>query len=282
IILHYNDRVNNMILLSGGLFTIHATKASHESHTDTLADVVINRGLQYYQVSKLKGIINKYRVLFEEPDNLWQTTKLVEHEINTGNNKPINSSPYRTSMRERKEIQAQISEMLAKVVIRNSNSHWASPVVLVKKKSGEWRFCVDYRKLNNVRMDDKHLLPLIEDILTHLNGAIFFPSLDLKSGYWQIPVRESVKQQTAFVTSDGLFECNVLPFGLKTSPATFHRCLDRVLGGLKCNSCLIYLDDVIIMATDIEEHNRRLQEVFDRLKEAGLRLNPKKCNIGLQ
>lgn len=150
-------------------------------------------------------------------------------------------------------------------------------MVLVKKKDGSWRFCVDYRKVNAITHKDVYPLSIIDDILTYLGEATFFTNLDLFSGYWQIPIREQDKEKTAFVTPDGHYEFNVLSFGLCSAPATFQQMADIVFKDLKWKEILIYLDDIIVFSKTFEEHLTRLRKVFDRLRRAKLTLKPSKC-----
>ena len=152
--------------------------------------------------------------------------------------------------------------MLRQGIIRPSFSPWASPVVLVKKKSGDYRFCIDYRRLNAVTKRDVYPLPRMDDVFDRLAGAKFFSSLDLMSGYWQVPVAEADRSKTAFITPDGLYEFMRLPFGLNNAPSTFQRLMDRVLARLKWQMCLVYLDDVLIFEKTFEEHQKRLECVL--------------------
>ena len=148
--------------------------------------------------------------------------------------------------------------MLNQGVIRPSNSPWASPVVLVRKKDGTWRFCIDFRKLNSVTHRDAYPLPRIDATLDSLAGAKFFSTLDLASGYWQVELEEEDKEKTAFTTPHGLFEFNVMPFGLTNAPATFQRLMECVLAGLTTEHSLIYLDDIIVFSATFQEHLSRL------------------------
>lgn len=141
-------------------------------------------------------------------------THLAEHYIETGNSSPVHCTPYQVSEAERKIIVDQVEKMIADGVVRPSSSPWSSPVVLVRKRSGEIRFCVDYRRLNSVTQRDVYPLPRVEDVLGRLSGARYFTSLDLESGFWQLPVAEKHQEKTAFITPDGLFEFLRLPFGL--------------------------------------------------------------------
>ena len=170
--------------------------------------------------------------------------------------------------------------MLASDVIHPSNSPWASPVVMVKKKDGSLRFCIDFRQLNAATVKDAHPLPRIDDLLDALHGARWFSTLDLKSGYWQVPIMERDTEKTAFRTSSGqLYKFNQVPFGLCNAPATFSRLMDCILSGLHWETCLFYLDDIIVFSTTWEEHFVRLRQVFERLRHANLKLGAKKCSF---
>ena len=170
--------------------------------------------------------------------------------------------------------------MLSSNVIRPLNSQWASPVVMVRKKDGSLRFCVDFRQLNAATVKDAHPLPRIDDLLDALHGAKWFSTVDLKSGYWQVPITEQDKAKTAFRTSSGqLFEFNQVPFGLCNAPATFSRLMDHVLAGLHWETCLFYLDDIIVFSSTWEEHLARLRQVFQRLRHANLKLGADKCTF---
>ena len=170
--------------------------------------------------------------------------------------------------------------MLDLGAIRPSDSPWCSAVVLVKKKSGELRFCIDLRKLNARTVKDAYSLPRIDETLERLKGSCIFSSLDLKSGYWQVEIEEESKKYTAFTCGPlGFFECNRMPFGATNAPATFQKLMESCLGDLNLNWCIIYLDDVVVYAPTMEEHLKRLSRVFQKLKEVGLKLKPSKCQL---
>lgn len=229
------------------------------------------------QKAKLEALLAKYDDIFAyTPDQLGRSS-IVQHTIDTGDHQPIRLRSYRTSPSNREEIDKQISEMLDNGVISPSVSPWAAPVVLVKKSDGSMRFCVDYRKLNSITRKDSHPLPRITEALDALGGAQWFSTLDLRSGYWQISMSDDSKEKTAFITHNGLYEFNVLPFGLCNSPATFQRLMTHALRGLEWDICLVYIDDLIIFSRTFDDHLLHLEKVFKRLKEANVRLKPSKC-----
>ncbi|KZS07216.1 Uncharacterized protein APZ42_029109 [Daphnia magna] len=176
----------------------------------------------------------------------------AEHRINTGAAAPVHQPPYKSAWKERVIVQEQVDEMEKKGVIEPSNSPWASPVVLGKKKDGSWRFCVDYRRLNAISVKDVYPLPRIEETLSRMGYACIFSTIDLESGYWQVPLHEADKEKTAFVTPDGLYQFLVMPFGLASAPGTFQRMIYLVLAGLRWSICLVYLDDIIIYSSGIK------------------------------
>src|SRR5215469_2954036 len=169
--------------------------------------------------------------------------------------------------------------MLQQGIIEKSHSPWASPVVLVRKKNGKLRFCVDYRPLNKATKRDEYPLPRIDDMLDSLGGAAWFTSLDLASGYWQVEMNPNDREKTAFVTQFGTYQFTVMPFGLCNAPATFQRLMDEVLHDILWKFVVVYLDDLNIYLKTFEEHLQHLRIVFERLQKAGLRLNPEKCKF---
>lgn len=202
---------------------------------------------------------------------------VVEHTINVNNSNPIKQAPRRIPLKMRREVEQILEDTKRQKVIEESQSPWVSPAVMVKKKDGSIRFCVDYRKLNSVTSKDSYPIPRIDDMLDQLSGNSWFSSLDLKSGYWQVKIRPEDKEKTAFSIGNGLWQFTVMPFGLCNAPATFERLMEKVLQQLLFKICLVYLDDVIIFSGSFEEMLGRLRQVFLRLRMANLKLNPKKC-----
>ena len=207
-------------------------------------------------------------------------TDLVQHKIPTGEAAPVRQHPRRLPWTKREDCTKEVERLLDMGLISPSVSPWASPVVMVKKKDNSWRFCIDYRRLNNVTKKDSYPLPRIDDTLDALGGSRWFSTLDLASGYWQVEMDPADSEKTAFCTSGGgLFQWNVLPFGLTSAGATFERLMERVLSGLHWETCLIYLDDVIIFAKDFATHMERLDAVLSRIAKAGLKVSPSKCQL---
>ena len=231
------------------------------------------------QNAELNDVLRSYSDIFASSSLDLGHTSVVTHKIDTGDARPIKQAAYRVSQPQRVEIEKHISNMLDQDIISVSSSPWSSPVVLVKKKDGTTRFCVDYRKLNAVTRKDSFPLPRIDDALDALSGSSYFTTLDLQSGYHQVAMDPSSKDKTAFITHAGLYEFNVMSFGLTNAPPDFQRLMSRVLHGLEWKTCLIYIDDIIIFSSSFEEHLNRLCLVFSRLREAGLKLKPSKCHF---
>ena len=206
-------------------------------------------------------------------------TTVLEHTINTGTHPPVHQKLYPVPFAQRKVIQDHIDKMLKQGVIRPSNSPWSSPVVLVKKPDNTLRFCCDFRGLNAVTIKDTYPLPRTDDILATLGKTRFYSSLDLMAGYWQVGVAEQDRPKTAFITFGGLWEWNTLPFGLCNAPSLFQRLMERILAGILWNFCFCYIDDILVCSPTFEQHLDHLKQVFQRLRDANLKLKLKKCQF---
>lgn len=216
---------------------------------------------------------------FEKMGNGLGCTTLVEHKIVT-DAEPIKQRYYPVSPVVLKQIDKELQDMLDQDIIEPSSSPWSSPIVMVPKKDGSWRFCVDYRKLNKVTVRDSYPLPYVSTILDKLREAKYLSSLDIKSAYFQVPLEMSSREKTAFtVPFRGLYQFKRLPFGLHNAPATWQRLIDRVLGMDLEPYLFVYLDDVIIVTQTFEKHVEVVKEVFKRLIAAGLTLNREKCQF---
>ena len=224
-------------------------------------------------------LLNRYKDQFMHSHKTLGQTGLVKHQIHTGNNPPIKQRVRREPISMQGVVKEELQKMEEKGVIEPSTSPWASPIVLCKKKDGTVRFCIDYRKLNQITEKDAYPLPRIEDNLDALRGARWFSTLDLASGYWQVEMDENSKEHTAFCTKYGLYQFKVMPFGLCNAPGTFERLMETVLRGMQWERAVLYLDDIIIFSKDVDEQMDRLEEVFERLKKANLTLKSSKCHF---
>ena len=235
-----------------------------------------NSKLTADQQQALKDLLHKYRDVFAlTPDELGRTG-IIKYTIDTGDSAPIRSRPCRIPESKKATVNQHIDDMLARGIIRESPSPWAAPIVLVSKKDGGDRFCVDYRRLNAVTQKDSFPLPRIDSTLDALSGMSLLSTIDLFIGYWQCELDESAKPKTAFVSHGGLYEFEVLPFGVVNGSSYFQRVMECIFRGLTYETCLIYLDDVIIFSRIFEEHLLRLEEVFQRFRKVNIKLKPSK------
>ena len=225
----------------------------------------------------LEELLSEYHDVFSLDEDERGETDMIEFEINTGDELPRKQAARRIPYGAHQEVAEQLERMQKIGVIKPSKSPWSSPVVLVRKRDGTLRFCVDYRVLNSVTKPDVFPLPRINDLLDQLGKSKYYTTLDLVSGYWQIRVHANSQEKTAFATHQGLYEFRVMPFGVMNAPAVFQRLMQRVLSGLQFIS--VYLDDVIVYSETLAEHVSHLRIVFEHLRTAGLKLNPAKCRF---
>ncbi|CAM4944387.1 unnamed protein product [Rotaria socialis] len=212
------------------------------------------------QREQILKILWKYGKLFDisEPSKIDITLK---NAIDTGTHRPIHTPPYRKSNKDQETLNKETDKLLKNGIIEHSTSPWSSPVVLVKKKDGTTRFCVDYRRLNQITTKDAFPLPRIDDIYDQLTKATHFTKFDFKSGYFQVPLDKADRPKTAFSTRDGHFQFKVLPQGLTNGPPTFQRIVNQILGPNRRKHVLAYIDDIIIYSTNFSEHIRHIEEV---------------------
>ena len=222
-------------------------------------DLTGMEGWSNEQNQQMRNVFEDYHHLFALEDLEMGKTDLVKHVIKLDNPQPFRERYRRIPPHQYEEVKQHLKEMVEIGAIRKSQSPWVSAVVLVRKKTGELRFCIDLRKLNARTIKDAQTLPRIEDSLDSLGGAVIFTSLDLKSGYWQVELDEESIPLTAFTVGPlGFYECLRMPFGLTNAPATFQRLMENCLGDLHLNWCIIYLDDIIVYSKTPEEHIKRL------------------------
>ena len=231
------------------------------------------------QKMMLRELVERYQDAWQvEGEPLGRTDK-VQHSINTGDAQPFKMPYRRLPLAKKRVVEEQVKTMLDQGVIIPSSSPWSSPVQMVTKKDGSIRFCIDYRKLNGVTKKNAYPLPRIDETLDSLGGNQWFCTLDLQSGYWQIAMKEEDKEKTAFTSHIGLYQFELMPFGLCNAPATFEAMMETLLSDLLWRKCLVYLDDVIVFGKTFEECALNLGEVLDRIRCNGLTLKPKKCEL---
>ncbi|GMF42734.1 unnamed protein product [Phytophthora fragariaefolia] len=220
------------------------------------------------------------RSLFVESLKKPGRTDLLQFEIDTDDSAPIKQPPYRVSLTEGEIMEAEIQQYLELNLIRPSNSPWASPVLMIRKPDGGIRFCIDYRKLNSVTVKDRNPMPLIDDILDVLGDAQLFSTMDIASGYWNVPMHPDSVSKTAFTCKYGLYEWLVMHFGLCNAVPAFERLMETVLVDLKWRICLVYLDDCVVFSKDFPTHLVRIRQVLTRFQQAGIKLKMKRCHWG--
>ncbi|KAL7868535.1 hypothetical protein SRHO_G00099190 [Serrasalmus rhombeus] len=226
---------------------------------------------------EVRSLLRKHSSVFSAHDGDLGCTNLIEHEIPLLDQVPVRQRHRHIPPSDYELVKAHIDQLLEAQVVRESSSPYASPIVLVKKKDGSLRMCVDYRLLNSKTRKDAFPLPRIDESLDALSGACWFSTLDLASGYNQVPVAEQDKPKTAFCTPFGLFEWNRMPFGLCNAPSTFQRLMQRMFGDQQYQSLLLYLDDIIVFSSSVSQHVQRLEVVLGCLQKEGLKAKLGKC-----
>ena len=224
-----------------------------------------------------------YMILEEFKDTMQDKpgrTSLTEHTIHTGSAQAVRLAPYRIPHAYRDAMIKELKEMEKDGIIEPSVSEWASPIVVVKKKDGDIHLCVDYRRLNAFTFMDAYPMPRTDELLDRLGKAKYITTLDLARGYWQVPMSEKDKAKTAFTTPRGLFQFQVMPFGLSGAPSTFQRMMDTLIRGPESYTA-VYLGDIIIFSETWKEHVQHIRAILTCLQESNLTAKPKKCQFGM-
>ncbi|KAG1939020.1 interleukin-1 receptor accessory protein-like 1-A [Pimephales promelas] len=223
--------------------------------------------------------LNQMPEVFSYHDLDFGCTDQVKHHIKLHDETAFKHRARPIHPRDLEAVRSHLRDLLEADIIRESESPFASPIVVVRKRNGDVRLCIDYRKLNLQTVKDAYALPNLEESFSALTGSRWFTVLDLKSGYYQIQMSEADKAKTAFVTPLGFWEWNRMPQGVTNAPSTFQRLMEKCMGDLNLKEALVFLDDIIIFSDTLEEHEKRLLRVLNRLKEFGLKLSPEKCKF---
>lgn len=274
----------NVVSLPAGVTEVPSNVATVSSQTASPSvqqqvDDVDVSPLSVGEQGQVRSLLGHYASVFSTSDTDLGCTNLISHDIPLIDDTPVAQRYRRIPPSEYEVVKEHINQLLSSQVIRESSSPYASPIVLVRKKGGKLRMCVDYRQLNRKTRRDAFPLPRIEESLDALSGACWFSTLDLTSGCHQVPVTETDRPKTAFCTPFGLFEWNRMPFGLCNAPSTFQRLMQRIFGDQQCQSLLLYLDDIVVFSSTIEQHLERLKVVLERLQCEGLKAKLSKCSF---
>lgn len=261
-------------------------KSNHLSveRVDKVLDLIDMSSLNKEEKNSIEKICAKYADIFHLEGDPLTVTNLYKQKIHLKKDATsVYVKPYRLPQSQKSEIQKQVRKMQSEGIIEEATSEFSSPLLIVPKKcvNGEKKFrvVIDYRLLNKQVRDEKMPLPCIAEILDSLSGAIYFSHLDLSQGYYQLELHKDSRPYTAFTTNEGQFQMKRLPMGLKISPSVFSRLMSVAFSGLNYESCFIYLDDLIIFGNSLQQHNRNLVNVFERLRKVNLKLNPTKCDF---
>ena len=252
-----------------------------EAFEEALQEIDINMELSESEKKSLRNIIRANRHAFSYGSRRLGRTNLATMTIETGIAQPISQAPYRASPEGRKIIDETLAELIADDVIEESDSPWSSPAILVRQK-GKDRFCIDYRKVNDVTKADQYPIPRIDDILSQFAGKAYFSTFDANKGFHQIEIAPEDREKTAFRTHRGLHQYKRMPFGLKNGPSVFQRLMDKILGRFKWQTALVYIDDIIIYSKDVATHIKDIGTILGLVAQSGLTLSLKKCHLAYQ
>ncbi|KAG5276960.1 hypothetical protein AALO_G00111880 [Alosa alosa] len=228
---------------------------------------------------RITRLLNSMPEVFSQHDMDFGHTDKVKHRIKLSDDTPFKHRARPIHPQDVDAVKKHLQELLEFGIIRESESPFASPIVVVRKKNGSVRLCIDFRKLNSQTIKDAYALPNLEEVFSLLTGSKWFSVLDLKSGYYQVEMEEADTQKTAFVCPLGFWEFNRMPQGVTNAPSTFQRLMERCMGDLNRREALVFIDDLIIFSDTLEQHESRLLQVLNRLKEYGLKLSSEKCKF---
>jgi hypothetical protein len=231
---------------------------------------------------EVQHLINQFPDVFATPTSL-PPRRACDHRIPLmPGAQPVNMRAYRHKPELKSEIERQVSELLESGIIQHSTSHFSSPAILVKKKDGTWRLCVDYRALNSMTVVSKYPVPIIDELIDELAGAKWFSKMDLRAGYHQIRLAEGEEFKTAFQTHSGHWEYKVMPFGLAGAPATFLGAMNATLQPLLRKCVVVFFDDILVYSRTLSEHIQHLKAVLEVLRKDSWQVKMAKCSFGQQ
>ena len=231
--------------------------------------------LPLVQRKELAEVITQYREVFPDVPS---KTNLIEHDVDVGDSAPIKQHPYRVSPMKKELLDKEVQYMLKNDIIEESQSNWSSPCILVPKHDGGFRFCTDFRKVNDKTKSDSFPIPRIADCIDQIGNAKFVSTFDMLKGYWQVPLTQRAREISAFVTPSGLYQYKVMPFGMKNAPATFQRMVNKLVRDI--DGCEGYIDDVVIFSDNWSDHIRQIERFFQIMLEAKLTINLMKSEFG--
>ena len=231
--------------------------------------------LPLVQRKELAEVITQYREVFPDVPS---KTNLIEHDVDVGDSAPIKQHPYRVSPMKKELLDKEVQYMLENDIIEESQSNWSSPCILVPKHDGGFRFCTDFRKVNDKTKSDSFPIPRIADCIDQIGNAKFVSTFDMLKGYWQVPLTQRAREISAFVTPSGLYQYKVMPFGMKNAPATFQRMVNKLVRNI--DGCEGYIDDVVIFSDNWSDHIRQIERFFQIMREAKLTINLMKSEFG--
>ena len=231
--------------------------------------------LPLVQRKELAEVITQYREVFPDVPS---KTNLIEHDVDVGDSAPIKQHPYRVSPMKKELLDKEVQYMLKNDIIEESQSNWSSPCILVPKHDGGFRFCTDFRKVNDKTKSDSFPIPRIADCIDQIGNAKFVSTFDMLKGYWQVPLTRRAREISAFVTPSGLYQYKVMPFGMKNAPATFQRMVNKLVRDI--DGCEGYIDDVVIFSDNWSDHIRQIKRFFQIMREAKLTINLMKSEFG--
>jgi len=265
------------------LQVVDAVSKKEKSDLLKLKDKIIDQNhLSLQEKQEAMELVDHFQNVFATNKSKIGYCDAVKHRIDLKNNAPVQQVVSKVPINVEDWVDQQVEKLKESGVLRESTSPWSAPIVVVKKKSGDLRMCIDYRRLNSVTIKPVYSIPDNQTLFSHLSEARMFSAIDISSAYYQCELEENAKRYTAFSTRRGHYEFNRMPFGLAGAPFTFQRLMHTVLKNENWLTCLIYLDDVLIFSKDFKEHVERLRIILSKIEKSGLKLSPLKCNFFMQ